>query len=168
MYKAFLKNKKRSGTSLPISFSACFLRKKFFTLYFINWTNFVARFPILLETLGNMRIEIICFSACGVINFEINHSFFIKPFLHIDKKSGQKCKISRMKKNKAFFIIFQGLSIAKNFLRPDSGSLKIYKGLVLADYHESCSSSFCGSLMNLMTDVSLNLSSPYKGKLIRL
>ena len=50
-----------------------------------------------------MRIEIICFSACGVINFEINHSFPIKPFLDIAKKSGQKCKYLKDEKKQSIF-----------------------------------------------------------------
>ena len=39
-YKAFLKNKKRSGTSLSVSFSAWFLKKNIFSCY-INWPNFI-------------------------------------------------------------------------------------------------------------------------------
>ena len=42
--KAFLKNKKRSRSSLPPSFSRWFWRKIFFILYFINWPNF-PKFP---------------------------------------------------------------------------------------------------------------------------
>ena len=38
-------------------------------------------------------LELVFFSqflVCDVINFEISHSVLIKPFFHINKKSGQK------------------------------------------------------------------------------
>ena len=41
---------------------------------------------LLLEILGNMCIVTICYPVCDVINFEINHSFLIKRFFHINKK----------------------------------------------------------------------------------
>ena len=46
-YKAFLKIKKRSGTSPPALFSARFIKK-------------------------NMCVVIVCFPGCDIINFEIN------------------------------------------------------------------------------------------------
>ena len=39
--KAFLKNKKRSGISLPVLFSALFLKKIITTLYLIIKPNFI-------------------------------------------------------------------------------------------------------------------------------
>ena len=69
-----------------------------------------------------MRIEIICFSACGVINFEINHSFPIKPFLDIAKKSGQKCKyLKDEKKTKHFSSLFKGFQLPNIFSDPRVG-----------------------------------------------
>ena len=44
--------------SLPYSVYD-FLRKMFLILYSINWPNFIARLPLLLEILGNMCIEIV-------------------------------------------------------------------------------------------------------------
>ena len=92
--KAFLKTK-RSGTSLRSLFSTWFWRKRFLTFYSNNWPNFITWFSLLLEILGNMFIVysnmFIC-PVCEVINFENNHSFFIKPFFYITKKSGQKCQ----------------------------------------------------------------------------
>ena len=73
-------------------------RKIFFTLYFINWTNFIAWLPFPLEILGNMCTVLICCSVCDAIKFEANLSFLIEPFFYITKKSGQKCiYISRTK-----------------------------------------------------------------------
>ena len=42
--------------------------------------NFIIRFPLLLEVLGNTCIIIICFQVYDVINFEISLSFLIKWF----------------------------------------------------------------------------------------
>ena len=57
-----------------------FSRKIFLTLYFINWTNFIAWLPLLLEILGNMRITIICYPVCDVMNFEIPLAFLSSRF----------------------------------------------------------------------------------------
>ena len=63
-YKALLNNKKGSGTS----FSACLIfciifgRKIFFTLYSINWSNFIVWLPLCLEIWGNICTVIICFA----------------------------------------------------------------------------------------------------------
>ena len=86
--KAFLRNKKRSGTSLPASFSAWnFLHSKIFMLlYSINWPNFIVWLPLLCEILGNMCIVVACEPDCDVINFEINLIFLIKPFFLHGKK----------------------------------------------------------------------------------
>ena len=85
-FKDFLKNKKRSGTSLPASFSSWFLKKNIFTLYSINLSNFIVWFSFLLDILGNMQIDIVCFPVEHVKNFEINCDFLIKPFSFMTKK----------------------------------------------------------------------------------
>ena len=46
-YKAFLKNKKKSGTSLPALFSAWFWRKILLLLYSIPWPNFIVWLSLL-------------------------------------------------------------------------------------------------------------------------
>ena len=51
LYKTFSKNKKRFGTSLATSFSAWFLKKYILTLCSVNWPNFTACLPLLLEML---------------------------------------------------------------------------------------------------------------------
>ena len=72
---AFLKNKKRSGTNIPASFSARLLKKDQISL----------SFTLLLEILDSMCIIIVCFPGCDVINFKTNLSFLIKPCFHMTK-----------------------------------------------------------------------------------
>ena len=57
----------------PPPFVYDFSRKMFLVLYSINWLNFIACLPLLLEILGNMCIAIVCFPGCD-INFQINWS----------------------------------------------------------------------------------------------
>ena len=47
-------------------------RKMFAMLCYINWTNFIPSFLLLLEILNNICIAIISFQGCDVIIFEIN------------------------------------------------------------------------------------------------
>ena len=72
LYKAFLKNKKRSWTIIPASFSARLSKKLFLLFYAINWWNFFAWLPLFLEIVSNMCIVVVWFAGCDVINFEIN------------------------------------------------------------------------------------------------
>ena len=58
--------------------------------------------------------------------------FLIKPFRSMTKKSRQKLNILSRKrafevKWKAFSIIFKGLSVAKNCLKPESAPLRVLK-----------------------------------------
>ena len=77
LHKAFLKEKRGLKlVSLP-HFLHNFWRKMFITLYFINWSNFVARLLLLLETLDIMCIVINYYPVCDVMNFQINYSFWI-------------------------------------------------------------------------------------------
>ena len=57
-YKAFLKIKKSSETSLLPHFLDDFWRKTFMLFYSITWPN--VRLPLLREILGNMCIVIVC------------------------------------------------------------------------------------------------------------
>ena len=59
-YKAFLKNKQRSGICLPVSISAWFLKKKFLLLYSITWSNFIVCLSLPREILRNMCAVIVC------------------------------------------------------------------------------------------------------------
>ena len=86
---------------------------------FIIWSFLL---PLLLEILGNMCIAIVSFPGSDVINFEINHIFLIKPFFYMAKiRTKRALKV----KWKAFFIIFKGLSVAKNCFRPEKALLSI-------------------------------------------
>ena len=60
--------------------------------YSINWPNFIARLPLLLEILGNICITIARKPGCDVIKFEINIIFLIKPLCYMTKKSRQNLK----------------------------------------------------------------------------
>ena len=57
--KAFSKNKNRSGTSLPVLFSAWILKEKIIWLYYINWPSFIVWLSLLREILG-MCFVIVC------------------------------------------------------------------------------------------------------------
>ena len=48
-----LKHRRRTGTSLPVSFSVWFLKKSTSHLYVINWPNFIAWLPLVIDILGN-------------------------------------------------------------------------------------------------------------------
>ena len=62
-----------------------FSTKMCLMLYSINWPNFVAWLPSLLEILGNMCIAIVCYPGCDVMDFEINLIFLIEPFFLHDQ-----------------------------------------------------------------------------------
>ena len=49
-----------------------------------------------------MCCGIACFPGCDVINFEINLSFFVKPFLYMTKKLEQKL-ITKSSEQKELF-----------------------------------------------------------------
>ena len=76
-----------------------------------------------------MYIAIVCLPGCDVVNFEIKFIFLIKRFFYMTKNSRQKSKYFENQnkfqgQKRAFFIIFKGLSVAKNYLRPDKVPLK--------------------------------------------
>ena len=76
-----------------------------------------------------MRIAVVCYPVCGVINFEVYLSFVIKPLFWMTKKSEQILNISITKrpfnvKWKPFSIIFKSLSVTKICLTLESAPLK--------------------------------------------
>ena len=81
---------------------------------------------LFVEILINICIALVCEPSCDVTNFEINLIFLIKPFFYITKKSRRKLKYLdkakrfQKKKKKKFFIIFKGVSVAKNCFRHES------------------------------------------------
>ena len=68
-FKAFSKNKKRSGNSLPPLFAALFLRKAYILRCILLPDHFIIWLPLLFEMSVNMCIVILCFPDCEVINF---------------------------------------------------------------------------------------------------
>ena len=71
---------KKSGTSLPASFSEWLIFKKnFLVLCSITRPSFIIGLPFLLEILRNMWIVIVCQPGCDAIFFENNLIFLIKP-----------------------------------------------------------------------------------------
>ena len=67
LIQSFLKNKKNSGTGIPTSFSAWFLKKNIYHALYINWTSFIAWLLLLLEIFGNTCI-ICCFHRTKNVN----------------------------------------------------------------------------------------------------
>ena len=92
------------GLASPPPIVYYFPREIFLMLCSINWPNFIVSFSLLLEILGNMCVVIICCSVFDVINFEINHSFLIKPFFYTYLHNNQKLrtKTKYVKKEKSF------------------------------------------------------------------
>ena len=80
------------GLASPPHFVYNFWRKMFPKLYSISWLNFIVWLSLLLETLSNMRITIVCWPGCNIIKFETNFIFLIKSFCCKTKKSRQKFK----------------------------------------------------------------------------
>ena len=85
-------SEKTLGLVSPPHFGHDFSRKMFLMLYCINWENFIAWLPSLLEILDNMCIKVVCKPGCDVMQFQINLIFLIKPFRYMTKKSRQKLK----------------------------------------------------------------------------
>ena len=79
----------------PPYFVYVFSRKTFLKLYFINCRNFnFLRYCVIY-----WDIAIVCFSGCGVIHFENNLIFLIKPFFYMTKTSSLKFKYLENKKS---------------------------------------------------------------------
>ena len=77
---------------------------------------------------GQYVIAIVCFPDCDVINVEISHIFLMKPFSYMTKTQDENLNILRTRrtfklKQKVFFIIFKGPSVAKNYLRNEIAPL---------------------------------------------
>ena len=63
LIRDFLRNKKRSGTSLLASFSVWLLQK----IISINWPNFIVWLTLIFKTFGNIFTAIVCVPVCDVI-----------------------------------------------------------------------------------------------------
>ena len=73
----------------------CIILKENYLLRIILLTDQIS----LLDCLYFLRFGqyVYCCPVCDVINFEVNLSFLIKPFICINEKSGQKCKYLKNK-----------------------------------------------------------------------
>ena len=106
-------------------------QEKYFSCYTLltdQISNFIIWLLLLLEILGNMCIAIVYFPGCDVINFEISLIFLFKPLFYMTKISRQKFTYLENEKSfrgeiKSIFVIFKGLSVVKNCLRPESAPL---------------------------------------------
>ena len=85
MLNIYLLDKDLGVVSTP-HFVYDFSTKLFLMLRSINWPNFIAKLPLLLEILGNICIAIVCYPGCDVMDFEINFIFLIEPFFLHDQK----------------------------------------------------------------------------------
>ena len=117
----FLFFRKESGNSYSTTFCVWFFNKMLPILNSINWPNFTAWLPFLLEILDNMCIAIAFFTDSNVINFEINPIYLIKSFFTLTSIEDKDLNISRTKEflwsnKKHFFIIFKGLLILDNLI----------------------------------------------------
>ena len=83
---------KALGIVSLLHFMYDFSTKMFLTLYSLNWPNFIAWLPLLLEILVNMCIAIVCQPGCDVTNFEIKLILLIKPFFYMTKNSKRNFK----------------------------------------------------------------------------
>ena len=57
------------GIVSPPHFVYDFSRKMLLVLYSTNWPSFIAWLPLLIETLVNMCIAIVCKPVCDALNF---------------------------------------------------------------------------------------------------
>ena len=72
------------GLVFPPHFVHDFARKMILMLYSLNWPQFIARLPLLLEILSNICIAIVCFLGFDVIHFGINFIFLILSLYMIE------------------------------------------------------------------------------------
>ena len=89
LHEVFLKNKKRSGTSLPTSFSTWFLKNNISRLLIVlidQISSFDCLYLLRYWAILNCNYP---FALCDVI----------KPFSYMTKKSGQKFKYLMTKKS---------------------------------------------------------------------
>ena len=112
------------GLVFPPHFVYDFSRKMFLMLHSINWRTFIVWLPLLLQILDNMSITIV-YQAVKSWNLKLTLSFLSSRFATRLNSQDKNLNIVRTKKafevkQKAFFIIFKGLSVAKNCLRPES------------------------------------------------
>ena len=118
----------------PPHFMYDFSRKMFLMLHSINGPNFIVWLSLSLKILIGQNVYYNCF-----LTRLWRHKIWNWPYLFnqavliMTKKSRQKPKYLENEKSiwgeiKNFFIIFKGLSVAKNWLRPESASSTVSSG----------------------------------------
>ena len=95
-YKAFLKNKKRPGTSLPVSFSAWFLKKNISLVIFHKLTKFHC-----LVAFTSWNIEQYVYCNCLLTRLR-RHKFWNQPYFSNQAVSSTWSK----SQDKTFFLSF--------------------------------------------------------------
>ena len=96
----FWKRKKSLELASLPHFLHKFWRIIFCKLCSINWFNFIAWLSLLLQKLdNNICIVIICCPDCDAMYFGISLNLLIQPFFYIIKKSRQKYKYLKNKKD---------------------------------------------------------------------
>ena len=90
LYKAFWKNKNRSGTSLPSSFFRMIFEEKYLSRYILSTDQILL--PDCMYFLIYWAICALELFVSGVLNFGINLNLLIKPFFCITEKPPEKCK----------------------------------------------------------------------------
>ena len=100
----------------------------------------------LLDLLGHMCIVIICYPVFDVINFELTLAFLSSRFPTWLNSQDKNVNIPSTKgafsmKQKAFFIIFKGLSVIRNCLRQESWPWKYSYKIILLCFVASISSN---------------------------
>ena len=104
------------------------IEEKCFSRHILSTDQISLLIPFTSWDIWKYCVVIICCSVYDTINFEINLSLLNKPFFYITKNSKQKCKYFKNRKcfqheTKNICYHFNGFSVVRNCLRPDSGLL---------------------------------------------
>ena len=100
LYKDLLKNKKRSVTIFPASFSAWFLRKNIPHVIFYQLTKFHCPNAFTSRDVRQyMCCNFICLPVCDVMNFEITLAFWSDRFSIWAKNQDKNSNILRTKRD---------------------------------------------------------------------
>ena len=114
-YAQFWLFRKGSENSFSSTFYTWFWREIHFLLYSVNWSNLIVWLPLLREILGNMYIRLLRHKVWHWSSLSTQAIFFIRQKIQDKNLNILRMKIAFKVKWKAFFIIFQGLSVAKRF-----------------------------------------------------
>ena len=125
------------GIVSPPHFVYDFSIKTFLILYSTNWTNFIVWLSLLLETsvclvvftclyfIVWLSLLLVCWRHKLTLSFESSR-FYTWPKCQDKNLNILRTKKAFKVKLKACFIIFKGLSVAKNCLRPESAPLRSF------------------------------------------